>query len=223
MLLLLLSRSSRVWLCATPLTAAHQAPPTLGFSRQEHWSVLPFPSPKLESEKWNWRRSVVSDSSHPHGLQPTRLLHPWHVPGKSTGVGCHCLLWYQMLGSIILDSHPMLGEATIQGKVTGFPKWDRTESSSLLPYGEQQKQGVSFLFALWDTAACLLVSSELDARPLECARSPLGRKPLGFRAVRVPYLQSGSFPSHNPDSCSFSKEESLFWPFDMCSVTYDSS
>ena len=80
-----------------------------------------------------------------------------------------------------------------------------------------------FLFALWDTAACLLVSSELDARPLECARSPLGRKPLGFRAVRVPYLQSGSFPSHNPDSCSFSKEESLFWPFDMCSVTYDSS
>ena len=28
----------------------------------------------------------------PHGLQPTRLLHPWDFPGKSTGVGCHCLL-----------------------------------------------------------------------------------------------------------------------------------
>ena len=27
----------------------------------------------------------------PHGLQPTRLLHPWDFPGKSTGVGCHCL------------------------------------------------------------------------------------------------------------------------------------
>ena len=27
-----------------------------------------------------------------HGLQPTRLLHPWDFPGKSTGVGCHCLL-----------------------------------------------------------------------------------------------------------------------------------
>ena len=27
---------------------------------------------------------------HPHGLQPTRLLHPWDFPGKSTGVGCHC-------------------------------------------------------------------------------------------------------------------------------------
>ena len=32
-------------------TAAHQAPPTLGFSRQEHWSGLPFPSPMHESEK----------------------------------------------------------------------------------------------------------------------------------------------------------------------------
>ena len=36
--------------CATPETAAHQAPPSLGFSRQEHWSGLPFPSPVHESE-----------------------------------------------------------------------------------------------------------------------------------------------------------------------------
>ena len=32
------------------------------------------------------------DAQRPHGLQPTRLLHPWDFPGKSTGVGCHCLL-----------------------------------------------------------------------------------------------------------------------------------
>ena len=50
-LLLLLSRFSRVRLCVTPWTAAHQAPPSLGFSRQEHWSGLPFPSPMHESEK----------------------------------------------------------------------------------------------------------------------------------------------------------------------------
>ena len=72
--------------------AAHQAPLSLGFSRQEHWSGLPFPSPMHESEKWKWRRSVVSDSQRPHGLQPTRLLCLWDFPGKSTGVGCHCLL-----------------------------------------------------------------------------------------------------------------------------------
>ena len=71
---------------------AHQAPPSLGFSRQEHWSGLPFPSPMHESEKWKWSRSVVSYPQRPHGLQPTRLLHPWDFPGKSTGVGCHCLL-----------------------------------------------------------------------------------------------------------------------------------
>ena len=91
--LLLLSHFSRVWLCATPETAAHQAPPSLGLSRQEHWSGLPFPSPMHESEKWKWSRSVMSDSSWPHGLQPTRLLSPWDFPGKSTGVGCHCLLF----------------------------------------------------------------------------------------------------------------------------------
>ena len=51
MLLLLLSRFSRVRLCATQWTAAHQAPPSLIFSRQEHWSGLPFPSPMHESEK----------------------------------------------------------------------------------------------------------------------------------------------------------------------------
>ena len=51
MWLLLLSRFSRVRLCATPQTAAHQAPPSLGFSRQEPWRGLPFPAPMHESEK----------------------------------------------------------------------------------------------------------------------------------------------------------------------------
>ena len=51
LLLLLLSHFSRVRLCATPQMAAQQAPPSLGFSRQEHWSGLPFPSPMHESEK----------------------------------------------------------------------------------------------------------------------------------------------------------------------------
>ena len=54
LLLLLLSCFSRVGLCATPQTAAHQAPPSLGFFRQEHWSGLPFPSPMHESQKWKW-------------------------------------------------------------------------------------------------------------------------------------------------------------------------
>jgi len=90
MLLLLLSRVSRVWLCETQQTAAHQASPSLGFSKQEHWSGLPFPSPMHESEKWKWSRSVksesevMSDSSDPmdyslpgssvHGIFQARVL-----------------------------------------------------------------------------------------------------------------------------------------------------
>ena len=178
--------------CSTlcdPIDGSQPGFPSLGFSKQEHWTGLPFPSPMHESEKWKWSRSVVSDSSDPmncsppgssvhgifqakvlewgaiafsvsyaaakslqscptlcdpidgsppgspvpgilqartlewvaisfsnawnweakvkslvmvhslwpHGLQPTRLLCPWDFPGKSTGVGCHCLLQQSML------------------------------------------------------------------------------------------------------------------------------
>ena len=47
----MLSRFSHVRLCVTPEMAAQQAPPSLGFSRQEHQNGLPFPSPVHESEK----------------------------------------------------------------------------------------------------------------------------------------------------------------------------
>ena len=39
---------SRVWLLATPWTAAHQAPPSMGLSRQEYWSGVPLPSPRKD-------------------------------------------------------------------------------------------------------------------------------------------------------------------------------
>ena len=77
--------------CPTLCDSIDGSPPgssVPGFSRQEHWSGLPFPSPMQESEKWKWSHSVV----RPHGLQPTKLLSPWDFPGKSTGVGCHCPL-----------------------------------------------------------------------------------------------------------------------------------
>jgi len=43
--MLLPSRFSRVQLCATPWTAAYQAPPSMGFSGQQYWSGVPFSSP----------------------------------------------------------------------------------------------------------------------------------------------------------------------------------
>ena len=105
---------SHVRFCATPWTAARQAPPSLGFSSQEDWSGLPFPSPNHESEKWKWSRSVVSDSLQPHVLQPSRLLHPWDSPGQSTGVGCHCLLrWPLYTPQICVQTQGFLNTSII--------------------------------------------------------------------------------------------------------------
>ena len=152
MLLLLLSHFSRVRLCATPWTAAHQAPPSLGFSRQEHWSGLPFPSPMHESEKWKWSRSVVSDSFRPHGLQPTRLLYPWDFPGKSTGVGCHCLLWQ------ILDNHHL------------FQHYSKTISNSTTWPSCSFFTWVFFLIIFWNSLGSIytLCCFQLKKKISEC-------------------------------------------------------
>ena len=70
-------------------------------ARTLEWVAISFSN----AWKWNWKqsRSVVSDSSWPHGLQLTRLIHPWDFPGKSTGVGCHCLLWISSLAYFLLE------------------------------------------------------------------------------------------------------------------------
>ena len=84
LLLLLLSRFSRVRLCVTTETAAHQAPLSLGFSRQEHWSGLPFllqnMKVKIESEV-ALSCPILSDpmdgslpGSSAHGIFQTRVL-----------------------------------------------------------------------------------------------------------------------------------------------------
>ena len=78
--------------CLTLCDPIDGSPPgSLGFSRQEHWSGLPFPSPMYESEKWKWSRSVVSDLATPWTAAYQAPLS-MDFPGKSTGVGCHCLL-----------------------------------------------------------------------------------------------------------------------------------
>ena len=90
LLLLLLSHFSHVRPCATPWTAAHQAPhpwdsPGKNTGVGCHF-LLQCMKVKSESEV-----AQSCPTQRPHGLQPTRLLHPWHFPGKSTG-NCHCLL-----------------------------------------------------------------------------------------------------------------------------------
>ena len=67
--------------CPTPCNPINGSPPgplPLGFSRQEHWSGLSFPSPVLESEKWKWSRSVVSDPARPVLKEALYKKPPWH-------------------------------------------------------------------------------------------------------------------------------------------------
>ena len=95
--IVLLSHFSHVWLC-DPIDSSPpgSAIPGILQARTLEWVAVSFSN----AWKWKWSRSVVSDSWQPHGLQPTRLLRPWNFPGKSTGVGCHCLIhsivqiWY---------------------------------------------------------------------------------------------------------------------------------
>ena len=134
LLLLLLSHFIHVQLCAIPETAAHKAPLSLGFSRQEHWSGLHF---LLQCMKVKSESSVVSNSSRSHGLQPTRLLHPWYFPGKSTGVGCHCLLLYAeyIMRNAGLEEHKLetrfLGEISITSDMQMTPPlWQKVKRNS---------------------------------------------------------------------------------------------
>ena len=96
LLLLLLSRFSHVRLHTTPQTAAHQAPPTVGFSRQEHWSGLPFPSPMHESESEVAQPCLTlshpMDCSRPgssvHGIFQARILE-WGAIAFSSLACCN--------------------------------------------------------------------------------------------------------------------------------------
>ena len=65
-------------------------------SHPELRTVIPVVSYQCRGEAAAAVASVVSNSVWPHRRQPTSLPRPWDSPGKSTGVGCHCLLDYQI-------------------------------------------------------------------------------------------------------------------------------
>ena len=76
-----------------PIDSSPPGSPVPGIlqARTLEWVAISFSN----ALKWKVKGKSVSKclTSWPHGLQPTRPLRPWDFPGKSTGVGCHCLLW----------------------------------------------------------------------------------------------------------------------------------
>ena len=90
-----------------PMDCSPPGSPVPGILRARtlEWVAISF------SDAWKWSCPVVSDPQRPHGLQPSRLLCPWDFPGKSTGVGCHCLLlmtllisWWLLLINSVLNN-----------------------------------------------------------------------------------------------------------------------
>ena len=85
MLLLLLNHFSCVRLFATAWTAAHQAPPSMGFSRLEYWSGVPFPSPgdlpHPGVTPWPsaWQADSLSLSHQGSPLSPDSVTVPTHI------------------------------------------------------------------------------------------------------------------------------------------------
>ena len=138
--------------------AAHQAPPSLGFSRQGHWRGLPFPSPMHESETWKWSHSVMSNSSQPHGRQPTRLLHLWDLSGKSTGVGCHCLL---------LDSILKSRDITLPTKVRLVKSYGFSSSHVWMWELDYKESWMPKNWCFWTVVLEKILESPLDCKEIQ--------------------------------------------------------
>ena len=100
---------SHVWLFATPWTAAYQPPPSMGFSRQDHWSGLPLPSPLIPLNK--------------HQLGEKLLCGPWQNIHKLIYlmmVGRSSLWWAELLvWEAATQPVPTLAKVTCRVRISG--------------------------------------------------------------------------------------------------------
>ena len=118
--------------------------------------------------KWKWSQSVMSDSLRPHRLQLTRLFRPWDFPGKSTGVGCHCLL-HTTCGLYVLHMYYSDSDTrwwitpVVQETSKAFEKsgWDgnlvlfsQATRSRQTQVGDSKDEGVFLSFKGWFSKKC---------------------------------------------------------------------
>ena len=152
-----------------PQTAAHQAPPSLGFSRQEHWSGLPYVKVKLLSCVW---------------LSATPWTAAYQAPpsmgfsGKSTGVGCHCLLWLKE------QLCPKTFHCRTEGKnppyfEQHFIQWYWTNRSSL----EGAILILEFSVSIFWSETLVAQSGPTLCKPMDCSLP--GSSVLGIFQTRV--------------------------------------
>ena len=129
---------SRVRLLATPWTVAYQAPPSMGFSRQEYWSGVPLPSPLRRPSSFLSFSSEFMSVLSLSMLQWCPILCVAHQsgfsahgdsPGKNTGEGSHTLLQGIY---IIQGSNPcLMSPALAGGFFTTSVTWEARVNSSI--------------------------------------------------------------------------------------------
>ena len=195
LLLLLLSRLSHVWLCATPWTAAYQAPPSVGFSRQEYWSGLPFPFP--------------GDLPNP-GIKPgSPTLQADSLPSESPGTKRKTNIRYYLYV-----------ESKIRYKWIYLQNRNRplNKTSLWLPKGKEQGEEKIWSLGLTDTHCSVQSLSHVWlCDPMNCSTSglPVHHKLLEFTQTHVHQVSDAIQPSHplsspSPPASNPSRHQSLF-------------
>ena len=137
----------------------------------------------------------MSNPQRSHGLQPTRLLHPWDFPGKSTGVGCHCLLRESEISvaqkNYSVQFSSVQSRPTLSNESTLCMRWPKywSFSFSIIPSKEHPAL-ISFrmdwldLLAVQGTLKSLLQHHTSKASILQCS---------AFFTVQLshPYMTTG--------------------------------
>ena len=133
----------------------------------------------------------MSDSVRPHRRQPTRSLRPWDFPGKSTGVGCHCLLRGLTLGEHILGWKPAAAAAakSLQSCLTLCDPIDDSPPGPPVPgiLKARTLEWVAISFSnawKWKVKVKSLSRVQLLSDPMDCSLP--GSSVHGIFQVRVP-------------------------------------
>ena len=101
---------SRVWLLATPWTAAYQAPPSMGFSRQEYWSGVPLPS--LESEKVGLKLNIQKTK-----IMASSLITSWQIDGEIVETVSDFIFWAPKSLQMVIAAMKLKDAYSLEGKL----------------------------------------------------------------------------------------------------------